>query len=584
MDSESGAPSLREQFQLLQDQQKERYRSRKVLKSGQVNEIPDESPIKALSMTEDRLDLLTASEESGTTTTLEEDAAEVHFLQKQVEQLQLDNVQLQAGLKRKDHELSQLQRSREEERLALGGVSSTAAQRIVDLSKRNREVTAELTAERNRVRQLQKKMKESIAAQKETPTQMSVPLQPSTASKEQSVIAQLQDQLLHVKHKMTEYRNECQLLKQDMKLAHRVLAKEVGEGVTVSALLSGVSGWRGRAQQIIALQNKVAELKQRLEQVQGGGLAKRVSEDGASRIEARQKAALQRIERERVKNLEETRLELENAQSEYMKVQQQCSALKARNKTLAADVKSLKTQLLQKKDHLIVKSESTGVTSCKEQKCLKEKEQLLQANKDLQRQLVVYLSQLQSLKRVDSQTHLQGAPSSVSGTCTQKTNRLSLPPLVDPKPPVFRKNSHLHVPGRKSMSAGHLSSNHDDDDSIEAHALAQVSQVERDRLLELTLTLQQRLDATTDKLVRLETDLRSYRHENARLLNKQKQVERLGVSELESRLALQLNENLVLKETLELTRHEKIEDIKLFHSMLQEAKQLFVGSVRQLQL
>lgn len=37
----------------------------------------------------------------------------------------------------------------------------------------------------------------------------------------------------------------------------QVLSKEVGEGVNVTSLLGTTSGWRGRAQQIIALQNKV---------------------------------------------------------------------------------------------------------------------------------------------------------------------------------------------------------------------------------------------------------------------------------------------------------------------------------------
>jgi len=122
---------------------------------------------------------------------------------------------------------------------------------------------------------------------------------------------------------------------------------------------------------------------------------------------------------------------------------------------------------------------------------------------------------------------------------------------------------------------------------------------ERDRLLELTGTLQQRLDATTDRLVRLETKVRNQRQHDVKpekLLHSglssckhhggsklESEVARKpSVMELESKLALQLDENVVLKETLQLTRDERMEDVMLFHSTLQEAEQLFVDSLQKL--
>ena len=50
---------------------------------------------------------------------------------------------------------------RREERVAIGTAGATATQRIVELSKRNRELNAEVAAEKNRVRELQKKLKEA---------------------------------------------------------------------------------------------------------------------------------------------------------------------------------------------------------------------------------------------------------------------------------------------------------------------------------------------------------------------------------------------------------------------------------------
>lgn len=67
----------------------------------------------------------------------------------------------------------------------------------------------------------------------------------------------LQEKVKQLELKLAEYRNQCQSLRQEIKLAQKVLAQEVGEGVTFQELVSGSSGWRGRAQQIIQLQKKV---------------------------------------------------------------------------------------------------------------------------------------------------------------------------------------------------------------------------------------------------------------------------------------------------------------------------------------
>ena len=42
-----------------------------------------------------------------------------------------------------------------------------------------------------------------------------------------------------------------------MYVCFKVLIKEVGEGATIGSLTTNGDGWRGRAQQILSLQNKV---------------------------------------------------------------------------------------------------------------------------------------------------------------------------------------------------------------------------------------------------------------------------------------------------------------------------------------
>ena len=307
------AVALQERLQLIQQQQTERFKSRKTLnvkRKDSENLCPDH-----LAFTSSRahhgggvgpesvasLDLRTATQEDTTKVkrstsdvgdqdshrTLKVESVgtkEVEFLKHQVEQLQLDNTRLRSDLKQKNRKVLELEKVREEERMALGTAGMSATQRIVELSKRNRELSAEVATEKNCVRQLQKKLKDSenSTTQKESCTSSVCNKRSSrhrdvhkhelVASKPQedgatcSVTAQLQDQLKQSKLKMAEQRNQCQVLKQELKLAQRVITKEVGEGVSMSALLSGVSGWRGRAQQIIALQNKVAELGEQLRQ------------------------------------------------------------------------------------------------------------------------------------------------------------------------------------------------------------------------------------------------------------------------------------------------------------------------------
>ena len=120
--------------------------------------------------------------------------------------------------------------------------------------------------------------------------------------------------------------------------------------------------------------------------------------------------------------------------------------------------------------------------------------------------------------------------------------------------------------------------------------MAQVSQIERERLIELTSYLQQKLDATTDKLMRLEIETRILQQRNARLEKIVGKTHTTGglrskettattrthghdkVEELESQLAVQLDENALLKETLELTRQEKLEGMKRYQTILKQVK------------
>ncbi|XP_061852991.1 coiled-coil domain-containing protein 13 isoform X3 [Colius striatus] len=273
--------------------------------------------------------------------------------------------------------MKQLQKKFQEDRLALTGTSvlagDVAATKIVELAKKNREITAEAECEKAKVKQLSNRVKElerelQRAIEKihslgggDTGIKQSALKMVEENLDESPKVKALQEKLTAANFKVMEYRNQLQSAKQELKMTQKLLANEVGEDVNIQSLLTNSGSWRGRAQQILVLQSKIRELENQLSQNKTRASLIDIDEELLALTDPRKLSAQEKnllkirsLEKEKKETLEKLTGEHHALQKDHEEVKKRLEASKARNKTLCSEVKTLKGQivtLLEKGKH-----------------------------------------------------------------------------------------------------------------------------------------------------------------------------------------------------------------------------------------
>ncbi|KAM8758742.1 coiled-coil domain-containing protein 13 isoform 1-T1 [Rhynchonycteris naso] len=703
---EGSADTLRLQFKAMQEMQYRRLQKqmeKQKDKELSLNSGVDD-PKEPLDIF-DGLSLLQAGEQvskdSFEQRVLEDEIGE---LRNQLRETVDENGRLYKLLKERDFEIKHLKKKIEEDRFAFTGTAGVAgdaiATKIVELSKKNRLLTAESEGAKTRVRQLSSRVREleqelqtalarlpakgAVDAGAKLPrVQMGDKALPETPE-----MKALQDRLAATNLKLSDLRNQVQSLKQELRVAQKVLASEVGEDVNTQHLLSAPGSWRGRAQQILILQGKVRELEKQLGQTQSQSVGTASNEPSVHpdprKLSAQERNLLRihSLEREKQEGWEKLAGERDALQRELEELKKKSEGLRARNKVLSSEVKTLRSQigtLVEKgrhddelidalMDQLKQLQEILGSLSLQEERaraCQHHLDQQLNNEAQRSSSLVAQLQamvaerearvrQLELEIRQLGVQHHKGVGQGSSGPEVNPAHaKLPEDPGLAKSPAsagdhVGRLGSSRSVtslghtlvesaPTRASLpgpcGASPRFSDSPEQKSWQAQvtefkALWQATEVERDRLTEFVTVLQKRVEDSNSKLLEserrrreerqraalLEQHLGKMRLEPGRTAAAQRAAARgkagllttntrhnpsgserkdpsftqlssmpveSQMEELTTRLAIQAEENEMLKAALGSALRGKEEDFRVYHETLDQVKGVFLKALRQ---
>lgn len=202
-----------------------------------------------------------------------------------------------------------------------------ANKRIVELSKKLREITSEMQSYKTKCTKLQKRVIELQQIEEEHKEPKVSSKNEITPNEQEQTIKNLQEKLNAVSSKLFETKNANTLLKNDLKAANKMLQQEVGDSYES---LQNSSNWRGRAQIICDLQEKNSELREKLKLLEKGHTSKIIERPSNVKNE---------------KKIENLLQENKNLTQELQEVKKKLDASRSRCKYLDTEMIVMKTKL-----------------------------------------------------------------------------------------------------------------------------------------------------------------------------------------------------------------------------------------------
>lgn len=504
----------------------------------------------------------------------EEMTKKVEFLTYQTETLEAktgemegENQRLRVLLRTRENDMFKLKNELDELKTATSGGglgSEKAIQRIVELSKKNRDLISQLESEKNSIRKLksqvansnnqevQRKLKSAVKAQKSPDIQ---------ADTERL----LKEKTTSLSQKLTESQHQIVALKQEVKLHSKVLQRELGEGVTVQSILSNQASWRGRAEQIAMLTTKVNNLK-------CNDTSSEMSfNTSPSKLERQRQKEIKQLENNRKHQINELKSENDKLTEESVQNKKNYDAVRARNTTLGQELKTVRSQLGALIDK--GKNDDQLIDALMNEKGQTPKEPSID---DVWKRE----EELESLRNLVKEKEQR--ISNLEKEITDFREKSIRGEVVD----NFRPPTHPRsAPGITDVRASR---------PFDVQYLLRASEVEKERLFELTEMLNGRLSHLEGELAQAQTLSQRHNRQNVEL---EKQVQQLKCKKLprcdmcnapatihtnvDSQLAILQDEVEVLKTHVTAAQEARSHDLVRYKELLKQSRSVFLEGLKQ---